>query len=299
MRRPSWESSTGALASLLNGSGNRQLYMVDVYTITTAGGLTLRYTNAQLPVTVNGNTYTTGPLIRRGRTRLYVGVEVDTLDLSLSASSAVTVSGTPLLQFVARRGFDDARLTLERVFAPSPTDAFVGMLPLFTGRIAIVSNVTRSECRLTVNSDTELLDVKVPRNVYQPPCMNTLYDSACGIVRASHTTTSTAQSVTDASRTYFTHNLGAAAATYDLGVVTFTSGANAGISRTVRKYETVAGTGVNRITLMGPLPAAVAIGDAYSISKGCDRQQSTCNTKFSNLARFRGTPYVPTPESIL
>lgn len=299
MRRASWETSAGALAALLNGSGNRQLVMTDCYTITTQGGLTLRYTNAQFPVFVNGNTYLTGPIIKRGRTRLYIGVEVDSLDLTVAASASVSVSGTPLMQFIARRGFDDARLTLERAFSPGPNQAYVGGLVLFTGRIAIVRDVTRIEARLTVNSDTELLDVKVPRNAYQPSCMNTLYDSACGIVRASHTASSTAQSATDAARVYFTHNLGAAAGVYDLGVVTFTSGANAGISRTVRKYETVAGSGVSRITLMGPLPSAVVSGDAYTISKGCNRTQATCSGVFSNLARFRGTPYVPTPESIL
>jgi hypothetical protein len=299
MRRASWESSAGALAALLNGTGNNQLVMVDLYTITTPGGLTLRWTNAPLAVTVNSVTWSPGPLIRRGRTRIFVGIEVDTLDLTLSAPASVTVSGVPLMQFLANRGLDDARFTLERGFAGSVGAAIVGTLPLFIGRIAQVRAVTRMEARLTVNSDTELLDVKVPRNVYQPPCLNTLYDAACGVSRAANTVSSTAQSVTDAARMYFTHNLAAAAATYDLGVVIFTSGANTGISRTVRSYETVAGSGRNRITLMGPLPAAVSIGDAYTVSKGCDRQQATCNTKFANQGLFRGTPYVPTPESIV
>lgn len=299
MRRAKWESSGGALAALLNGGGNRQLVMADLYTITTPGGLTLRYTNAQRAVTVNGTTWSTGPIVTRSRTRLSVGLEVDTLDLQLAADASVTVGGLPLLQFIARRGFDDARLVLDRSFAPDVGAAVTGTLELFAGRITAPRNITRIECRLSVNSDTELLDVKVPRNVYQPPCMNTLYDAACGVSRAAHTASSTAQSATNATRIYFTHNLAAAAGTYDLGVVEFTSGANAGIARTVRSYETVVGSGVNRITLMSPLPAAVAIGDAYTIRKGCDRQQSTCNSKFSNLARFRGTPYVPTPESIL
>lgn len=299
MRRPSWESSAGALAALLNGSGNTQLVMADLYTITTPGGLLLRYTNQQRAVSVNGVTWSAGPLLKRGQTRLAVGIQVDTLDVTLAADASVQVNGLPILQFIARGGFDNARLALERAFAASIGAAVTGTLELFSGRISQARSVTRLEARLTVKSDSELLDVQVPRNVYQPPCMNTLYDPACGVNRATHTTASTAQSATDSARLYFTHNLAAAAGTYDLGVITFTSGANASVSRTVRKYETVVGSGVNRITLMGPLPAAVANGDAFTISKGCDRQQSTCNTKFTNLARFRGTPYVPTPESIL
>lgn len=300
MRRASWESSGGALASLLNGSGNRQLVMVDLYTFTSSAGTVLaRYTNGQQAVTINGTTWTLGPLIKRGRTRLFIGLEVDTLDLTLAGNDSVTMGGVPLMRFIANRGFDDARLTLERAFSPGPGQAFTGMLPLFIGRVAAVRSVTRMECRITVNADTELLDMMIPRNVYQPPCMNTLYDAACGVSRAANTVSGTAQSASDSARMYFTHNLGAAEGTYDLGVLTFTGGANAGISRTVRSYQTTAGSGVNRITLMGPMPAAVANGDAYTITKGCDRQQSTCNTKFSNLARFRGTPYVPTAESIL
>jgi hypothetical protein len=31
---------------------------------------------------------------------------------------------------------------------------------------------------------------------------------------------------------------------------------------------------------------------------GCDKQQATCRGKFANLARFRGQPYVPAPETI-
>ena len=299
MRRATWESSAGALAALLNGAANTQLAMYDLFTITTPAGLTLRYTSAETSLTVNGVTYTAGPIIRRSRTRLTVGIEVDTLDLNIAADASVTVNGVPIIQFIAGNGLNGARVLLERAFSPGPGQAITGTLPLFSGRVSDTPAITRAEARVTVKSDSEILNVKLPRNIYQAPCLNTLFDSACGLVRASWTASGTAQSATDAQRLYFTHALAAAAGMYDLGVCTFTSGGNAGVSRTVRSYQTVAGSGVNRITLMSPLPVAVANGDAFTIYAGCDKKQSTCSGKFSNLARFRGTPYIPTAESIV
>lgn len=291
MRTAKWESSSGALAALLTGSSNHQLVIVDLYTITTSGGLTLRYTNHQASVVVNGVTYEAGPLLKRNRTRLTVGIEVDTLAVTVEADSSVTVNSVPIMLFIARGGLDYARLTLDRGYAASLGGSIVGTLEAFSGRVS-AGSVTGLSARLEVKSDAELLTTKVPRNVYQAPCLNTLYDASCGVSRASFTATGSTTSATDSARRVFSHSLGASAGTYDLGVVTFTSGANNGVSRTVREH-----TG-STITLMSPLPFAAASGDTFSIVAGCDKRQATCSGRFSNLARFRGAPYIPTPESI-
>ena len=292
MRRASYESSAGALAALLNGANNTQLAMVDLFTFTTPGGLTLRYTGADQSITINGITWSAGPLIQRSRTKLSVGIEVDTLDITLNADTSVTVSGTPIMQFLAKGGFDGARLMLERAFAAAPGSAIVGLLPLFSGRVSSIGGLTRLEARLTITSDAELLDVKLPRNIYQAACLNTLYDSSCGLARASFTSTATCND-SAATRSQFTvAGLAQAAGFFDLGVVTFTSGANNGISRTVRTYTT------GLVKTIAPFPAAPANGDTFTVSAGCDKLQSSCSAKFSNIARFRGTPYIPTPESV-
>jgi uncharacterized phage protein (TIGR02218 family) len=290
VRTAKWESGAGALAALLNGTANNQLVIEDLFTITTAGGLTLRYSNRPLPP-VAGITYTVGPQISRTRTRMTVGIEVDELQIMLEADSSILVSGTPLMQFIARGGLDNARLVLDRGYAPAPGSAIVGTLEAFSGRISPES-VTGLTAKLKVRSDAELLTMAVPRNVYQAGCLNTLYDAACGVNRATFTAGGSATSATDTTRRIFSHALAAAAGTYDLGVVTFTSGPNTGISRTVRTH-----TG-SQLTLMSPVPTAVAPGDSFSIVAGCDKRQTTCTTRFSNLARFRGMPFIPTPESI-
>jgi uncharacterized phage protein (TIGR02218 family) len=296
MLTPAWESGAGALAALLNGSSNATLRMADVYTFTLASGTVLRYTSADATVVVNGVSWSVGPVLQRGSIKLSVGISVDTLQVDLAADPAIQVGGVGLVPFIVAGGFVNARLDLYRVFyGPgagllSPT----GMLVLFTGRVAEITG-GRHLKTLQVKSDTELLDVMLPREVYQAGCLNTLFDAACGVVRASFTFTGTATGASDASRTSFPHAMAQAAGYFELGVITFTSGPNSGISRTVRHHT--AGAIVTSLAW----PFAVANGHAFSVTAGCDKMGGvggTCDVKFSNLARFRGMPYVPAPSTV-
>ena len=290
MRTPSWESSAGALAALLNSA--TQVRMVDLYTITLLGGAVLRYTSADVPVSVNAVAYATGPVITRGATKVSVGIAVDTLKLTLAADATVTVNGVALLRFIAGGGLDNARLALDRAFAADATSPWVGTLGLFQGRVSD-TDVSRYEASVVVNSDTELLNVMVPRNVYQPGCGNTLFDGSCGLLKASYQAFNAATTPTNAARTTFTTTLAQAADYWALGWAVGTSGANNGVGRTIKAYA----AGV--ITTIQPWPAAVVAGDNFVFFPGCDKRQSTCSAKFANLARFRGQPYVPAPETVI
>jgi uncharacterized phage protein (TIGR02218 family) len=289
MRNPSWESSVGALAAFLNST--TQAFMADLFTFTLSGGAILRYTSAQVAVTVNGNTYAAGPVIKRGNTKLNVGIAVDTLSLSLAADSSITVNGVPLMKFVAGGGLDGARLSLERAFSAGPGTAWVGTLPLFQGRVSD-SQTSRYEASLTVNSDSELLNVMVPRNVYQPGCSNTLFDASCGLSKVAYGVTATATAATDATQSIFPTARGDAANYFALGFLVCVTGANAGIARTIKSFA----AGV--FQTIQPWPVAVAGGDTFTAYPGCDKTLATCKAKFSNAARFRGCPWIPAPESI-
>lgn len=296
MRTPSWEAGPGWLATLLNSA--TQAYMVDLYTITLTGGQVLRYTNADQAVTVNGNTYAMGPALRRGKTRLNVGISVDSLDVTLAADASVTVNGVPLLRFVANGGFDGARLLLERAYASAPvvwgssgSSPWVGTLPLFQGRVG-VPHATRFDARLAVNSDAELLNVRVPRNLYQPACSNTLFDTACVLSKVLYAYTAAATGASDVTRTGFQTALPQSSGYFALGFVVCNTGPNAGLQRTVRSFDS------GYILTIQPWPQAVAVGNTFTVYPGCDKTQATCSSKFNNLDRFRGAPYIPAPETI-
>ena len=136
-----------------------------------------------------------------------------------------------------------------------------------------------------------------PRNVYSPSCGRVLYDTGCGVSRSANTTTGT---VTSGSSGTFSTSLTAAAADfYDLGVITFTSGSNSGVTRSI-KTQAAGGN----ITVVPALPATPLAGDAFTIYPGCDKSQGTggCGKFYSTtnvLLHHRGFPYVPPPETSL
>lgn len=75
------------------------------------------------------------------------------------------------------------------------------------------------------------------------------------------------------------------------GKLTWTSGANDGLSVEVKLHARI--SGVVTIELWERMSGAVAAGDAFAITAGCDKQVATCRTKFSNAANFRGFPHMP------
>lgn len=294
MRSATWETSAGALAAFLDTS--TQTFMADLYTITLSGGSVLRYTSADIAAVVNGTTFAIGPAIKRGNTNTTVGVSVDSLEVTIAADNTVQVGTTPLLKFIAGGGLDGATILVERAFSSGPGAAWVGTLGMFKGRVSDIQT-SRYEALLTVNSDSELLNVMIPRNVYQAGCANTLYDPACGLIKGSYSVATAATSATDATQTTFNIVQTYASNYFDLGFAVCTSGANAGLSRTIKTYI---GTGhtPQSVQTIQPWPSPVAIGDAFTLYPGCDKTKATCSSKFSNLVKFRGFPFIPAPESV-
>jgi len=292
MRTALWETSTGALAALLNS--RQPVTKADLYTLTLAGGAVFRWSGCDLQITGAGHTWTIGPGLERSRVRFTVGVDVDTLQLKITDNVGTTINGQALVPFIRAGGLNGARLQLDRAYWGVTDQAPVGALLWFVGRVADIK-VDRYGADISIKSDLELLDVMVPRDVYQAGCLNTLFDSACGAVRASYLVSGTASSATDTRRITFSHALSQATGYFELGVVTFTNGANAGIARTV-KVHTNGSPGA--LTVLQPWPFPVASGDAFTISPGCDKTQATCSSKFSNVVHFRGQPYIPVPETV-
>ncbi|MEO1137070.1 MAG: DUF2163 domain-containing protein [Pseudomonadota bacterium] len=72
------------------------------------------------------------------------------------------------------------------------------------------------------------------------------------------------------------------------GLLTWGSGANAGLAAHI-KTQTSAGA----IALWLPAGAAIAVGDQFTATTGCDKRFSTCREKFSNTVNFRGFPLMP------
>lgn len=287
------KTAAPALVTFLNTA--RQALQFDLWTFTLASGTVYRWTDADVDIKIDTRTFTRGPIITRDKVKWTRGIEVGQLKATLSGP-VVLVDGQPLPAFSAAGGFDAASVALERVYL---NDAGVvqGALVWFTGVVADVLP-SRMGCELVVKSPLTQLNQQTPRNLYQAGCLNDLYDSNCALNRAAHTVTGTISAVAAGNNPALTVTLATAvpARWAELGVLRFTTGANAGLGRTVQIQAGV-GTGLV-LQFPRPYPFAVTVGDAFTLTAGCDKTVGTCQSKFSNLLRFRGQPYIPVPETV-
>ena len=277
------KTASTALINLL--AANTSLLMADLLTITPLKGSALYLTSADIDI-VSGQTFSSkGIQFKRSKISSAVGVKVDALDLSLYGNTGTLVAGQGLMAAAVAGVFDGAIIRLDRAFMQT-WGSVVGTLLQFLGTVGQV-DVGRTEVRINVNSQIELLNIHMPRNVWQPGCINTLYDSACGLVRTavagSTSGGSTAQIINS--------NLTNPDNYFNLGYVTYTSGVNSGITRTIKSSLNAGG----QIMLMNSFPSAPSTLDTFNAFHGCDKQQATCNG-YGNLARYRGFPYIPAPD---
>ncbi len=283
--------ASAALVSYLNGlrsQNDAPLVMADCFTFTLLSGLILTYTNADVPVQLNGFTFLANSVLVDGlQYKSQVGLDVDQQKLTISARPTDNVQGVPFLQALRNGVFDGCEIKRERAFLSSwqTASAPIGSVILFMGRLGTIDNVGRTTAQVTVNSDLVLLDLNMPRNIYQPACLHVLYDSGCSLVKNAFG----ADGTVGAGSTNTIINWSGASSVYAQGSITFSSGANAG------KTATVKTTGAGTLILAYPLVNAPTAADAFTIYQGCDHTLATCKAKFNNLANFRGFPFVPPP----
>jgi uncharacterized phage protein (TIGR02218 family) len=74
---------------------------------------------------------------------------------------------------------------------------------------------------------------------------------------------------------------------YASGIITFTTGDNADISREVGQFT-------SKIFQVGrPFPFPVQVGDSYVAVRGDDKTKATCKDIFMNYVNFGGFPDIP------
>src|SRR5579863_6112809 len=178
--------ASSALQALL---ASRNFYAADLYSFTLVGGGVLRYTSGDRDITANGNLFTSqGPRIDRkdnkAKCHWKIGVDVDTLIFDVMPQASDQVSGQSFLAACVQGAFDGAELTLERAFMTVYGDTSVGTVILFAGRVAEI-DLGRGVATFSINSHLELLNLNLPRNLWQPGCVNSLGDPSCGVNLAS------------------------------------------------------------------------------------------------------------------
>jgi len=169
-----------------------------------------------------------------------------------------------------------------------------GCKTIFAGVVAEV-DTTNAIAALVVNDYRMLLSYSMPRHYYEAQCRHTLYDLGCNasgnVSRAAYAIAGTCAVSSTQSLIY---GVGLptprGSGTYALGQIQMTSGQNATFWRTIKSWD-----GSGGLTLLNPLPFAVAAGDTFQVYPGCDKLLTTC-AKFNNTANFGGQPFIPPPE---
>jgi uncharacterized phage protein (TIGR02218 family) len=262
-----------------------RFYVADCYTFTLKSGTVLRYTSGPGSVADDlGNTFAVGPLIERSTCSWSVGIDVDTLELTISPRSTDLVEGVAFRTAIMTGLFDGAEVEVKRAFMSVYGNASNGCIVLFAGSVADV-DIGQSRIEMTVNHFVEKLNIQMPRNLYQPGCLWTVYDTGCGVVRASYT---------------FAYTVGSGATTtqipvpstskddhyFDQGVLTV-----GGVSRRIVVWD------LDTAVVTPPLPSAPTAGTAVTMVPGCNRTLAECTSKFANEDRYRGFPFIPQPEA--
>ena len=261
--------------------------LASCWKLTRRDGVVLGFCDHDKDIVVDGVTYQAQTGFTPSAVQNSGDLRVDNMDMEgmLAAGS--------LLEADIRAGlYDFAAID---VFMVNYMDVNQGTLRLrrgWLGEVAFGQHAFVAEVR----GLTQRLSQSVGE-LYSASCRATLGDGRCKVDLAAHTVTGTV-SAAGSLLGFVDSGQGEASGLFSFGKITFSSGANAGLSMEVKEYVFQTGIG-GEFTLVLPLPYALQVGDGYQVTKGCDKTLGICSGRFDNVANFRGEPLVPGLDRML
>lgn len=189
--------------------------------------------------------------------------------------------------------WDEARVTVFEARWDSPPTAIDAEQCniLMHGRLGKIDRKTGT-FQAQLHGLLEQLDTQIGR-VFTATCPWRLGDSRCQVDVGPYTRTGTVSALGEDARYSFSdEGQGEVEGFFSEGVITFSSGANAGSSMDVRQWAPP------WFHLHRPLPYPPALGDTYSAVKGDSKTFTACNS-FANKDRFGGFPMLPGIDAVL
>lgn len=288
---------TSQMLTFLQSTGVESIYKADLIKIALIDGTTLYVTNGQLNISYGGNVYNATGLGQwdRGRVSTKLGMQGTTMDLTVTADDLTLVPGRPcsIIQGINLGLFDGATVTVYTAYMPTYGDTSLGVETKFVGQWGKTTKIGRTSAEIECQSFLFLLNQQMPRVLLQPSCHWELYGPGCTLNAATYTFANTVgasstQSIVNAASTITQAN-----GYFTQGYIKFTSGQNLNLSTLIKVHNGQA------LTLSPALLFPVSVGDAFTITAGCDHTAETCQTKFNNLINHGGSPYIPNPENAI
>lgn len=259
-----------------------------IITITRADGTVIRLTDNDADVVVSGNTYL------RDNSLQVAAITSSANNGIQSTNCNVIFSDDGIAEIDVARGVYDKAVVEFAVV--DYTNTALGKIILLTGILSTITVTNRRRGQFEIRGLLTRGDTRIGE-YYSAQCRADLGDTRCGVSLAAFTTTGTVNVVETQTKIRATLASDPANGFYTFGVLTFTSGANDGISMEVLNQFAYGG-GQDSIFLSLRMPFDIEVGDTFDLVAGCDKTPGTCRTKFNNIANFRGEPFVPGPDFI-
>jgi uncharacterized phage protein (TIGR02218 family) len=250
--------------------------------ITRVDGAIYAFTSFDKDIVISGVTYKADGSFQASAIQNRAALSTDNLDI-IGLLDSTSISEADL-----RAGlYDHARID---VYLCNWADVTQGTMQLRRGWLGEVKiNGGKYEAELRGLHD--LLQRPFGKT-YSPECRYGFGDASCKINLATYTVTGSASSITDNAR--FTDTTRSEPdGIFNYGLLTWLTGANAGLAMEVKSFI------AKQFTFWLPMPNAIAIGDTYSVYKGCNKRFATCQSVFNNAINFGGFPYMPGVDRIL
>ncbi len=242
------------------------------------GSVMWRYTSDGLPLTVaaTGISYNAAKIEHE---------EIQRKDESGAVDIKVTLGSRLAVVAALRDGSTEPMVLAIHKYHPSAG----GMPARFAyGDVGSPSLDSASgKCELVLHTSEGDFDVDVPRTLITVQCQKATYSSECGVRWQDFAID--ADIVALGPRTIQVDSVGAAAdGYYDNGIVK--------LNRESVHIERQVGT---ILTVFNEIPSSFTVGTTVKLLAGDDKQAATCATKFGNIRRFLGFPWLPAKNPLL
>ncbi len=247
-------------------------------------GRVFGFTDHDVDVVIDGTTFAASSGLDSTAVQASAGLAVDNADVM----GALTDAGVTEADVRAGR-FDRAAIEQWLVDWERPDLRVL----LFAGQFGEIRRADGA-FEVELRGPTEALNSAVGRTI-QRRCDRRLGDEKCRFDRNAPGFSASGEvtSVSGAETFVAADGLSSfRAGWFSAGSLTWTSGANTGMSCAVRADAALT-DGAHRIELWARPGSAVAEGDRFRIYPGCDKSPEACRDKFANFLNFRGFPHLP------
>lgn len=242
----------------------------ELYHLWRDGGEHWRYTSADYTITYDSNDYTPAA-VARGPAKYDSEFEVSTLKCRFGYVE------DPVLEYIAQNPVELIWIEVLRWYENAPTEPSV----IFIGQVKNVS-FEGNDAQVQCVGFEHYLQQRIPKYRFQIGCNNDLFDTFCGVVKASFKITTTITAVDSAGVVLTSADF----ALQDDGYYT------RGYVQWGDYFRMIVDHTANQITIRFNMPD-FASGQSIDAYAGCDRQLSTCVEKFNNKDNFFGHPWIP------